>query len=211
MRQLVLGMVGALALAGAAQAKDARESSPTTMRSEALDSDLAQQLKPALKEFEDAWNRHDPKAMAAAFSEDAVLINPSGRLARGHAEIEKLFEDEQRGVMKSTEFSHRLTDVRQIAPGVAFVDEEITITGARDPSGRALPDQHVHGVFLAAKQGGRWQVTEGRPYVFAPSGQRSVASGAGPSGDSASGPQQSGTGSGSAPEEADGTTTGSGR
>ena len=38
----------------------------------------------------------------------------------------------------------------------------------QDPSGQALPDMHIHGAMLLAKQGGKWQVVEGRPYALAP-------------------------------------------
>jgi hypothetical protein len=103
-----------------------------------------------------------------------------------------------RGALKSTEFSHRLTDLRQVAPGLVFLDEEITITGARDPGGQALPDQHVHGSMLVAKQGGRWQIVEGRPYVAVPPGPRGVASSAPRTADTpspAAQQEQSGTGS----------------
>jgi uncharacterized protein (TIGR02246 family) len=200
----VLGLMGALAWAGVVQAKEGRDTTPSAAKGAAVGSELEQQLQPALKEFEDAWNRHDTKAMAAAFGEDAVLINPSGRVARGRAEIERLFAEEHRGVMKGTEFSHRLTDARQLAPGLAFVDEDITITGARGPSGQALPPQKIHGALVVAKEGGRWLVKEGRPYAFAPPAPRGVASGSAPSGDTASMPQeQSGTGSGSSPPSGD--------
>jgi uncharacterized protein (TIGR02246 family) len=160
-------------------------------------SPLAQQLQPAMKGFQDAWNRHDTKAMAATFAEDAVFINPSGRTARGRAEIQKLFEEEQRGPLQGTQFSHRLTGVREVAPGVAFVDEEATISGARDPSGLGLPDQHVHAAMLLAKQGDRWVVVEGRPYAFLPLGGPGVAPATARSG--AALPLEMGTGSSAPP------------
>jgi uncharacterized protein (TIGR02246 family) len=200
-------VVTTLALAGAAHAKDPR-SDGAAAGSLPLDERLAQQLQPSLKGFEDAWNRHDPAAMAAAFAEDAVLINPSGRVARGRAEIARLFEDEQgRGMMKGTRFSHRVTGTRQLAPGLVFVDEEMTLSGAHDPNGQALPDQHVHGAMLLARQqDGRWQVIEGRPYALLPAG--------GPRGLAAApaAPQRGGTGSAAAvsggPETADTAHTG---
>jgi uncharacterized protein (TIGR02246 family) len=200
MTRFVLGMVAALALAGAAQAKDAPVMETGAM-SPPLDKGLAQQVQPALKAFEEAWNRHDPDAMAAMFADQAVLINPSGRIAVGRAEIVRLFEDEhERGPMKATRFSHRLTGARQIAPDVAFLDEDITISGGRDPSGRALPDQRVHGALLVARQqDGQWRVIEGRPYALVPGdAPRGVAAAAEQSDPSAAArrPQMGGTGSG---------------
>jgi uncharacterized protein (TIGR02246 family) len=199
MTRFALGMVTtlALALAGAALAKDAGHG--TAAGSPPLDDRLARQLQPTLKAFEDAWNRHDPDAMAAAFADDAVIINPSGRVARGRAEITQLFEDEhQRGMMKGTRFSQRVTGAREVAPGLVFVDEDMTLSGARDPSGQALPDQHVHGAMLVAKQqDGRWRVIEGRPYLLAPAGgSRGLAA-------ASRAPQLGGTGSGAAADAFD--------
>jgi uncharacterized protein (TIGR02246 family) len=206
MRRIVMGVVG-LAMAGTVQANEPRGAAPEASReSPTLDPGLAQQLQPTMNAFQDAWNRHDTKAMAATFAPDAVLINPNGRVARGREEIEKLFEDEhQRGPMKGTEFRHRVTGVRQVAPGLVFLDEEATITGTRDPSGRALPDQQVHASMLVAKRGDGWQVVEGRPYIFAPSAPRGVASGEGRSGDTAAAPKPTmgGTGSGIVSGDAD--------
>ncbi len=195
MTRLVMGMVASVALAGGAHAKGAAVGPP-------LDKTLAQQVQPTLHAFEEAWNRHDTDAMAAAFANDAVLVNPSGRVARGPTEIAKLFEDEhQRGMMKGTHFSQRVTGARQVAPGLAFLDEDVTISGARDPSGRALPDQHVHGALLLARQhDGSWRVIEGRPYVLVSAGPpREVAAAPGQgAGSAAARPQQTGgTGSGS--------------
>ena len=210
----VFGAASALALAATAQAHDPRsEARAPISRNESLDTTLEQQLQPALREFAAAWNAHDPQALAATFAEDAVLIDPFGRVARGRAEIEKLFEDEQRGMLKATQFSHRVTDVRRVAPGVAFLDEEITIRGVQDPSGQALPDMHIHGAMLLAKQRGKWQVVEGRPYALAPRPPPGVAAGAPSrtreeSAATPSPPSRSGTGSGSTPGSESGTATG---
>jgi uncharacterized protein (TIGR02246 family) len=201
MRRLVLVWVGALAFAGAAQAKGTQGAATAAER-----SPLGQQLEPTLKGFQDAWNRHDATALAATFAEDGVLIDPSGRVARGRAEIAKLFEDQlQRGSLKGTELSQHLTDVRPIAPGWLFLDQELTISGARDPSGRPLPDRRVHGAILVSKLGEKWQVVEARAYAFTPPGSPgSLASTAGSGGGEVAQPrpQEMGTGSGAASSRA---------
>lgn len=197
MRKLVVGALGALAVLSATQAKEERAKPPVTSRSASLDPSVEAQLEPALQRFETAWNNHDPKAMASTFADDAVLINPSGRTARGRDEIQQLFEDEHlRGAMRGTRFGHRVTDVRQIAPGVAFLDAEMTISGGRAPDGSALPDMRVHGALVFANQAGTWRVVEGRPYVFLPPpGSPAGVAGAGAPGAGT----QSGTGSGASP------------
>src|SRR5688500_6010127 len=62
----------------------------------AADDDIAG-VKKQCAAFVDAWNAHDPKAMAALFAEDGDAINPHGRVATGRAEVEKMFTDEHKG------------------------------------------------------------------------------------------------------------------
>src|ERR1051325_4075017 len=68
-----------------------------------------------------AWNKHKANEMAGFFVADGGLINPFGRRAKGTAEIEKLFEDEQKGVMAGTTYSGTIEGIRYIGD-VAIVD-----------------------------------------------------------------------------------------
>jgi hypothetical protein len=49
-----------------------------TMKIQNADSDLRQQLLALARKFEDAWNSNDAVALAALFTEDAVLVEQSG-------------------------------------------------------------------------------------------------------------------------------------
>lgn len=183
MNKAILGVVAAVAIVGVAVAADEGRAAMTTAepisRNEKLNKNLEKQVEPTLKAFEADWNKHDPKTMASHFAKDAVLINPSGRLARGREEIQKLFEDEQSGMLKGTQFSSRVVDVKELAPKVAFVDMEITVSGMKDQRGMALPDLQVHGVMVLTNMGGKWQISEGRPYSFAPAPSQMGVGGSG--------------------------------
>ncbi len=120
--------------------------------------------------FFDAWNRHEPKTMATYWAEDAVLINPMGRVAHGRAEIEKLLSDEQTTVFKgSTANVVSMMVTRRLGPELAFCDGEITVDGAQAPDGSALPQMRIHLAQLMERVRGRWLVAEARPYAFMPS------------------------------------------
>ena len=95
-----------------------------------------------------------------------MLINPMGRQARGRSQIEALLTDEHQHAMKGTTMTSRVVDVRLLSPSLAFIDEEMVITGMREPSGRMLPDRLVHGSMLMQKENGAWLVAEARPYEF---------------------------------------------
>ena len=118
-------------------------------------------------DFFAAWTHHDVKAMAATFAEDADIINPFGRVAKGRAEIEKLFAEEHAGPFKGTSYEATVS-VRIMAPGVALGDWEATVTGMHDASGQALPPFKHHVAAVYVKKGGRWLAAAGRPYAFLP-------------------------------------------
>src|SRR5689334_16565375 len=84
-------------------------------------------------EWSAAWNKHDPKLMAAFFVADGDLINPFGRHAKGTAEIEKLFTEEQGGPMAGTTYSGQIENIRYLGKNIAIVDVAGEITGMKGP------------------------------------------------------------------------------
>jgi ketosteroid isomerase-like protein len=56
------------------------------------DPQLRQQLLALAKKFEDAWDNNDAAALAALFTEDAVLVNDSGPV-NGRQAIEKYYTE----------------------------------------------------------------------------------------------------------------------
>jgi uncharacterized protein (TIGR02246 family) len=118
-------------------------------------------------DFFAAWGRHDVKAMAATFAEDADIINPFGRVAKGRAEILKLFTDEHAGPFKGTTYTATVS-VRMLAPTVALGDWESTVDGMHDANGKALPPFKHHVAAVYVKKDGHWLTAAARPYAFLP-------------------------------------------
>ena len=122
------------------------------------------------EDFAGNWNKNDYKAMAAMFADDADLINPLGRVAKGKAEIEKLYMDEQTTAFKGSHFTSDCTaGVHVVKPDVAVVTCSFEVTGGKLPDGSAMPP--LKGIYTATmvKTNTRWQVVAGRPMVpFAP-------------------------------------------
>ncbi len=155
MKSLLVGAVVALSLiaplAEAAKSKAAQS---------------AEEIQQTLTKFDQAWNKHQAKELSALFTEDAVLINPMGKHARGRVEIEQLFAREHGEVMSQSTIHQRLQNVRLLKPDLALIDQEITVTNQKDPSGRMLPEQRYHATMLLTKRGNSWLVLDGRPYRF---------------------------------------------
>ena len=115
-----------------------------------------------------AWNKHDPKLMAAFFVADGELINPFGRHAKGTSEIEKLFTDEQSGPMAGTTYSGTIESIRYLTRTIAIVDVAAEITGMKAPDGSMAPPFKHHVTWIAEKKGGKWLAHGARAFVFAP-------------------------------------------
>jgi len=127
-----------------------------------------QAIEKRTAEFVAAWNRHDPKAMAAFWASDGDLMNPFGRWAKGREEITKLLTGEHSGVMKATTFTTSAITVRTLAPNVALADWDFTVAGIAAPDGSAVPTQKMHAAAVWEKKGGTWLVLANRPMLPAP-------------------------------------------
>jgi uncharacterized protein (TIGR02246 family) len=158
MKTKVMSVFAALVLAAGAPCVVSAASMPNA-------SDEAA-IKKCVADFSAAWNKHDPKAMAATWAEDADLINPFGRAARGRAEIEKLFTDEQSMAMKGTTYTVLDTNVRMLSPDIALCELSGQIANMKDPSGTPMPLFKHHVVLIAMKRNGTWWPTIVRPYVY---------------------------------------------
>jgi uncharacterized protein (TIGR02246 family) len=161
-------LAGALAaiplLAGAADSK----ASGSKMAAGSVDAKTQSTIEGRMKEFAAAWNKHDPKAMAAAFAENCDLLNPFGIRARGRAEIEKLFEGEHAGVMKASTYTITSTGLQKISAGVVLGDWDCTITGMTAPDGHALPAFPHHVTLTYVSVGGDWRAVAVRAFQLLP-------------------------------------------
>jgi len=134
----------------------------------AIDAKDKAAIEARVNEFIAAWNVHDAKAMAATFAENADLINPFGKNPSGRVEIEKLFVEEQGGVMKGSTYTLQSTAIREISPGVALADWDGTVTGMTGPDGQAVPAFPHHVTTIFVKAGGKWWNAAGRAYAYLP-------------------------------------------
>jgi ketosteroid isomerase-like protein len=93
--RLLLGLVG-LGISFALPTFTQQTSTP--------DPQLRQQLLALARKFEEAWDNNDAAALAALFTEDAVLVNDSGPVY-GREAIEKYYAD----LFQKVHFSNNLT------------------------------------------------------------------------------------------------------
>jgi uncharacterized protein (TIGR02246 family) len=125
-------------------------------------------IKARVAEVSAAFNKGDTKVFAAMCTDDATLINPVGKTAKGPAEIEKLVGDDLATFLKGTTSEFKLASTRLIGKDAAFIDLDQTVTGAKSPDGKTLPPLTFHVPVLLLKKGKVWSIAELRPYAYLP-------------------------------------------
>ena len=151
MKKSAMVMAVASFLGGAAPGASARE------KAGGNDVDAIQKLQ---SDFSAAWNRDDAAGMAKLWATDGDLINPGGRVARGRAEVQKLFEDEHATQWKGTRFSSECDPPRFLKSDLANIDCRFHIEGATGSGGNG----GGAGMYtdILKKQDGRWEVESTR-------------------------------------------------
>lgn len=120
--------------------------------------------------FVDAWNRHDPKAMASGFLDDADMIGPTGVLVQTRTAIEKQFVADHTGTGPMRESTLEVKDepVRLLTPDVAISDARVVVTGAYGPGGAKADPIPLQVTNLWKKSGGEWRIAASRSWVVQP-------------------------------------------
>ncbi len=108
--------------------------------------------------WQEAWNRHDMKALAVLVAEDVDFITVSGIWLKGR----KSFEEHHARVhvMQFKESVWTTTDVQVkfLKPDIALVHVSWGLRGDKDPDG--TPRQPRRGIFtrVVTKHGGKWLI-----------------------------------------------------
>ena len=119
-------------------------------------------------DFAAAWAKGDAKAMASLWAPDGDLINPWLRVAKGPAEIEKLFQEEHSTFMKGTTYGLTVSGVRFLGPDAAIADWESTISGMKGADGNVMPPMPHHVTIVLQRKAGKWWVVAARPVIAPP-------------------------------------------
>jgi uncharacterized protein (TIGR02246 family) len=134
------------------------------------DDDIAA-IKKSSADFESAWNKHDPKLIAAFWASDGDLIDPWGKTAVGRAGVESFFVGEHtgNGVLAKSTYDLKKDTVRLISPDVAVEDWEVVLTGVTPPDATAPLGPQFHRVVIVRKKvDGQWLVVAARPGLLEP-------------------------------------------
>ena len=126
------------------------------------------EVNTALKPLADAFNKGDPKAAAALFTDDADVISPFGVPGKGRAGAEKVIGGDMTGALKGTTSTFTAETVRELAPNVYLVDATHEAQGMTGPDGKKMTGKlHVTLVMVRGKDK-KLAIAAARPYMFLP-------------------------------------------
>lgn len=126
-------------------------------------------IKKVFADFAAAWEKGDPKAMSMFWAEDGDLINPAGRVAKGRAEVEKLFVEER--PTNPPRITFTVNEIRFLKRDVAVYNASFELSGVRGADGKEMTMKGLITCVMA-KKNGKWWTVAARPMVpLGPRGQ----------------------------------------
>lgn len=110
--------------------------------------------------WQDAWNRHDMKALANLVAENVDFITVGGRWLKSRDEFLKHHAERHEVVFKQSEWHNKDTHVKLIRPDLGVVHLEWAMKGDRDPDG--TPRQARQGIFtwIVERKDKQWSIIE---------------------------------------------------
>ena len=111
----------------------------------------------ALK-WQDAWNRHDMKALTALVAEDVDFITVGGVWQKNQKEFEEYHAKGHAMQFKESVWTTKNTTVKFIKSDIAVAHVEWAIKGDKDPDG--TPRQPRQGIFtwVLERKKGAWLI-----------------------------------------------------
>ena len=107
-----------------------------------------------IETFVAGWNRADAGMLASAFAVDADFTAVNGLRARGRELIARGHDELFRTIFRGTTLAAKILAVRDLAPGLAAVEAELTFPN-RNPLGAACALAHYIARQTAS---GAWEI-----------------------------------------------------
>jgi uncharacterized protein (TIGR02246 family) len=145
MRWMVLVFVGSILITAAGHTQ-ARYGTPADERA-------IQKLRDA---HDAAWNRHDAKAIAALFAQDADRATVNGWFS-GRSQIEQGYARTFSGAFKAATLTNQAPKLKFLTPDVAVLDVDNLVTGTTD--GISVRN---HSTSIYVKRNGEWTLVANR-------------------------------------------------
>ena len=108
--------------------------------------------------WDDAWNRHDIKALSALVAEDVRFVNVAGNVLNGRGEFEKLQTQTHATQFKDSVRTVSGTDIKFLSADIAVAHVRWGMRGDKDADGTPRPPRDGVMMQVLVKRGGAWTI-----------------------------------------------------
>ena len=116
-------------------------------------------IKSIALKWEDSWNRHDMKALAALVAEDVDFITVAGNWRKNRKEFEEHHANKRHEMQYSESvWTTKNIKVKFIRPDVALAHIEWIIKGDKDPDGKPRQPRQGISSWILEKRNGKWLI-----------------------------------------------------
>lgn len=133
----------------------------TTAQAQKIDTAKENQaVRQLIMNYADAWNRHDPKGLAANYRSDASWVNWFGAYYSGRDDIENHYRTTHNSYFKQSHFYTRsLEDIQFLNPEIAIVHVR---TGLTDDTRYPGETFEFRRMMVLTKKDGIWLIQAGQ-------------------------------------------------
>ena len=128
-------------------------------------------IRAVLQGYRDAWNRHDMRAMAELFDDDAQWVNIVGMYWPGRASVVAGHEAFHRTFFQTTEIDLADAEIRELAPSVAIAVILLKVGAFTPTDGTPRPKSDNRLSLVLTRRSGRWRIAHGHNTVVDPAAQ----------------------------------------
>ncbi len=125
-------------------------------------------IKKTFADFDRGFSKHDAHATAMVFVEDVDFTNMFGDYIHGRKAVEQKFVELFTGTLKDVNRTDTVRNIRFYAPGIALVDADTLMTGARRTDGSLRPARKGLMIAVMTKQNGLWRISNFHEAEFPP-------------------------------------------
>lgn len=114
--------------------------------------------------YDAAWQDGNVEALLECFTEDAVVVNPRGQIARGRAEIVRMLQAFLKGPAKGSKHMSGVLRVEFITEDVAIVDGQAVLDDL-SPTDPSSPSSLTHAFTdVVVRRNDAWAIAHVRAY-----------------------------------------------
>jgi uncharacterized protein (TIGR02246 family) len=117
-----------------------------------------QEIRTIQARWDDAWNRHDIKALSALVAEDVRFVNVAGVVLTGRDEFERLQTRTHATQFKDSVRTVTATDIKFLNADIAVAHVRWGMRGDKNADGTPRPPRNGVMMQVLVKRGGTWAV-----------------------------------------------------